>query len=1211
MTLLKELIDIPERVHQSDFVISLKSAIEDPVATMRDYVVTKQLVDSFDEALSLITSAVGDRRSKSTYLHASFGAGKSAFMAVLHLLLQGEPAATTNPELAPVVANYSEKLAGRKFLLVPYQAVGADSIEQIVLGGYVEHLQRLHPEAPLPPVYVADGIVNDAVRKRQQLGDDTFFRVLSDGEVADEWGDFGAGWEASRFEAAVAAAPGTTQRDELISALLRTHYSAVPGQAQATGQGFVPLDNGLEAVSRHAKALGYDAVVMFLDELVLWLASRIADADFVAKQGSEIVKLVEGDAGQRPAPIVGFIARQRELRELVGDHIMGIEAANVGDVLRHHAGRFSTITLEDRNLPAIAERRLLRPVDESARARLDETFEQVRRQLDERGERDTLLTGTSDLDAFRKLYPFSPALIEALVALSGAMQRERTALKVMLQLLVEQRDTLALGQLVPVGDLFDVINRGDEPLTEVMRAQFAQARRLWATRFQPLLLAAHSVNPDQIDALDPSHAFVTDARLVKTLLVAALVPEVAPLRNLTVSRLTALNSGTVQAFIPGAERQLVLDKLRTWTAEIGELQLSDDDHDPTVSVVLDGIDTGPMLDAARVVDNDGSRRQVVKTMVADLLGVQHLDSLDPTIEVTWRGFARTVEVRFANVRDAIELPDEELRAGSRPKLVIDYPWDTGEYGPSDDRARIEEFRLQRAPEWTAVWLPNFFTASSERLIGDLVRLDWLLTGDTFDQHAGHLSPSDRPLARSQLVNQQHAVRERVKALLRQAYGVDQPQTGQVDTRLFPADQFNSLDPGLTIRPQVGTSLRGFAEGIIGALFAHRYPLHPEFADRVGLTDLRHTLAQVTAAVGQPNHRLENVEPQMRKVLTKVAGPARLGTMHAAHFIADVQYWIDLIEQRRTETGTTVLTVGTVRTWLDGADDPKHRRGMPPELANLIILAVCAATDRTLVENGRVVAQPDLARLRDELEIRAQELPSEQDWQTALQRAADMGVVPASQLRTAASVADLIRRIHAEIVADRADAARDLLPKLRLLQSIVPVDDDSDRVRTANAAIKLVDELHRRPDQAVEVLAGLDVPTSAASIGTSIAQSPSIVRALQDVNLELLRLGTGHSGVYEAEAGQIRDALAAAVAAEERTVQLSAALAQAEQASTDLLAKLTKVPPAPAPPTDDRAALRQAGAALTDVANQLGERGFTLKWTIVGPDGVEVDLDADR
>ncbi|MEJ7636620.1 MAG: hypothetical protein WKF75_01190 [Singulisphaera sp.] len=42
------------------------------------------------------------------------------------------------------------------------------------------------------------------------------------------------------------------------------------------------------------------------------------------------------------------------------------------------------------------------------------------------------------------MYPFSPALIQAPWRFH-ALQRERTALKIMLQLLVNRRDTLRLG----------------------------------------------------------------------------------------------------------------------------------------------------------------------------------------------------------------------------------------------------------------------------------------------------------------------------------------------------------------------------------------------------------------------------------------------------------------------------------------------------------------------------------------------------------------------------------------------------------------------------------------------------------------------------------------------------------------------------------------------------------------------------------------------
>src|SRR5690606_41010318 len=128
-------------------------------------------------------------------------------------------------------------------------------------------------------------------------------------------------------------------------------------------------------------------------------------------------------------------------------------------------GRFHTITLEDRNLPVIAERRLLKPINAAAKAEIDTAFAAMDAGL--RSEvQEILLTGLGDREMFRSLYPFSPALVQALVALSSAPQRERTALRVMLMLLVDQRETLELGSCIPVGDLYDVIASEAEPFSD-------------------------------------------------------------------------------------------------------------------------------------------------------------------------------------------------------------------------------------------------------------------------------------------------------------------------------------------------------------------------------------------------------------------------------------------------------------------------------------------------------------------------------------------------------------------------------------------------------------------------------------------------------------------------------------------------------------------------------------------------------------------------
>src|SRR3546814_18201832 len=100
MTKIAEIIRIPERVHQGDFVLKLTAGVAHPDETLGSYVVTPQLVECFDRALSLIRSAVETDSSKGSYLHGSFGSGKSHFMAVLSLLLAGPPAACAVPELS-------------------------------------------------------------------------------------------------------------------------------------------------------------------------------------------------------------------------------------------------------------------------------------------------------------------------------------------------------------------------------------------------------------------------------------------------------------------------------------------------------------------------------------------------------------------------------------------------------------------------------------------------------------------------------------------------------------------------------------------------------------------------------------------------------------------------------------------------------------------------------------------------------------------------------------------------------------------------------------------------------------------------------------------------------------------------------------------------------------------------------------------------------
>ena len=110
-------------------------------------------------------------------------------------------------------------------------------------------------------------------------------------KVGDIWSGVLEGdeaWTVDSYDAARAAAPGSEARQRLVSALVKTYFTAFTH----TGE-FVSLDEGLAAISRHAKSLGYDAIVMFLDELVLWLAFSVRNRELFGREAQKITKLVE------------------------------------------------------------------------------------------------------------------------------------------------------------------------------------------------------------------------------------------------------------------------------------------------------------------------------------------------------------------------------------------------------------------------------------------------------------------------------------------------------------------------------------------------------------------------------------------------------------------------------------------------------------------------------------------------------------------------------------------------------------------------------------------------------------------------------------------------------------------------------------------------------------------------------------------------------
>ena len=502
-TLLREVLDIPVQAGAEDYVLRLTDSIEpDEIArTVDEYVVTPALAEAFDTALGLVAEALTSGVSRGAFLAGSFGSGKSHFMAILYSLLRHDRVARERLEdLQPVIARHDDVLLDKNVLPLAFHLIGAESLEQALFLGYIRQVARLHPGAPLPALHESDAILRDAERLRLRDGDDRFFAGLNGGAAGggggeDAWsrliGSTGT-WTVQSYAAARAAEPGTEQRQLLVTALAEHYFSAYTQQAS-----FVDLDSGLAAMAAHAKSLGYDAVVLFLDELVLWLAFSVQDREFFRRESQKLTKLVETGVGGRAVPLVSFVARQMDLRRWFADAgASGAEQEALDRAFRHQEGRFGTLVLGDDNLPYVANRRLLRRRADNPQA--DQVLADAFSRLDRRSDIwDVLLDGVNTDDrhrgadeaAFRLTYPFSPALVSTLRSLASVMQRERTALKVMQQMLVSRRDTLTVDDVVPVGDSFDYIVQGRDALDPQAAALFRSATALYRDKLRPILLA--------------------------------------------------------------------------------------------------------------------------------------------------------------------------------------------------------------------------------------------------------------------------------------------------------------------------------------------------------------------------------------------------------------------------------------------------------------------------------------------------------------------------------------------------------------------------------------------------------------------------------------------------------------------------------------------------------------------------------------------------
>ncbi|NEB38308.1 phage resistance protein [Streptomyces sp. SID14515] len=1217
--LLRDVIDIKESLSTSDFVLRLSEATTPAGAegALRDYVVTERLRDNFDEALGLIKAALDGHTSKAAYLHGSFGSGKSHFMAVLHALLSGSPAARARADLDPVLSKH-EWLGtdGKRFLLVPYHMLGAKALEQRVLGGYVTHVKKLHPDAPTPQVYRTDALFDTIRSLRERNGDRFIIDGLAPSEATggdedDEWGEAFA-WQPELLDTALAAeevhesgralnlvSPSTPA--ELRARLVEdSNAHLLPGftrNAAEDEHGFVSLDAGLSVIAEHAKSLGYDGLILFLDELILWLATLIHDQKFVAREASKITNFVEGGDARRAVPVVSFIARQRDLRELVGEEVSGAAESSIQDTLNLASGRFDKITLEDRNLPQVAHARLLTPKDAESATLVNAEFEKTRKVRQEVW--DTLLGSDrgadgvgADEESFRLTYPFSPAFMDTLVHVSSALQRNRTGMKLMGQLLADHRDELRLGDLIPVGDLYPLITAGgDKPFTDSLKVVFEAADKLYRTKLRPYLLGTHNVSEEDVEQYthrgpdsiaDPDlrgrvKIFVGDNRIVGTLLLSALAPSVPALSDLTIRRLSALNYGSVVAPIPGREYGILKNKIAEWAGRFPEIKETGTDTNPGVRLELTGVDVDSVIANAKVNDNPGNRQALAKRLLSEELAIEH-GQLTNRVNFDWRGTSRSAEVLFGNLADEEELPDHDLSPNEDGlwRIVVDLPYDEGEYGPIDDVNRVRRLRekQQDGEPWrTVAWLPAHLSAQRYTDFCRLVVIDKALSDEQrFDtQYAGHLNADNRARAKGLLETQRESLLKNVKAAFKQAYGLAEKKP--TDVELGFSEHLQSLRDVDGLVFSVGQSMRDGLRHVAGKLLADQFTEHPDLdPDHTGIplkaADARKVFTHIRAAAEARDHRTE-VPAADRKLLQRIAGPLRLGQQKEAYFELSL-FWADHFRQLARERGVTGdLSLITLTDWTD----LPQPRGLPDFLTRLIVAAFAEMDDRVWVRSGMPLdPAPELSQIKDHDALRSQPRPSEEDWDTARQRFATIFGEPAPTLRRGRMVNQFARQIVQAAHAHK-DYASSLVAKLEEHAVFLRLDstDEAARLPLARRSVELLTSLGESAGQGaagakktVDALAAFDLgQVSADRFGSSITQAKDVARALTDTSWTTLELA-----VNEGPEGQaLLDSLRNAAGSDQRTIDLKDALTRTQREVLALVKRnrAAVTPPPPVPP----------------------------------------------
>jgi hypothetical protein len=277
------------------------------------------------------------------------------------------------------------------------------------------------------------------------------------------------------------------------------------------------------------------------------------------------------------------------------------------------------------------------------------------------------------------------------------------------------------------------------------------------------------------------------------------------------------------------------------------------------------------------------------------------------------------------------------------------------------------------------------------------------------------------------------------------------------------------------------------------------------------------------------------------------------------------------------------------------------------MGNLVIASFALLRDKQFQLRGAHVPVRELSGVNDDMVLVDPQLPTEEEWSAASDRAAELFGIAAGQQRTAANVGALARELAAA-AKQRRGPCRDLVAALDKHAATLGLEPGSARLATARLGLSVVEGLSSARDEVALVagLAGMQVPAEPQPLARSMSTAGDVAAALHRHDWSTLDAVALAAVAGDASAEQPLAALRTAARAEELHSPLQPALASAQQAATQWLLERRSTGPGPTPPGPTPPGPTPPAPTPPGPGPQPGP---TTKPPVTDPDEVVLDIDA--